>query len=95
MKYLYFVLDYIPNGELFRLIKRESKLSAFLKAIIDGLSLELTRFITAEIIEALDYMHSEGICHRDLKPSNILFDDNNHIKIVRKFPNKVVRFWLR
>ena len=27
-------------------------------------------------------MHSKGISHRDLKPSNLLFDENNHLKVV-------------
>jgi len=38
-------------------------------------------FITAEILNALEYLTSIGIVHRDIKPSNILFSEEMHIKI--------------
>ena len=43
---------------------------------------DLTKFMSAEIINILEYIHSKGISHRDLKPSNLLFDDNYHLKLV-------------
>ncbi len=44
--------------------------------------MELTKFMAAEVINILEYMHSMGICHRDLKPANLLLDDNYHLKLV-------------
>ncbi len=35
----------------------------------------------AEIIIALDYLHSNNIVHRDLKPENILIDSAGHLKL--------------
>lgn len=43
--------------------------------------MELTKYYTAEIISALEYIHSKGIVHRDLKPENILLDSKFHIKL--------------
>lgn len=38
--------------------------------------------IMAEICDAVDYAHSQGVLHRDLKPSNILLDQAGHAYIV-------------
>jgi serine/threonine-protein kinase len=38
--------------------------------------------IAAEVLKALDYIHSNGVVHRDLKPENIMVDDNDHIKLI-------------
>ncbi|KAI8371756.1 kinase-like domain-containing protein [Radiomyces spectabilis] len=67
---LYYVLDLAPNGELYTYIRR---LAPF--------SLETARFYAAEIVLALEHIHSKGVVHRDIKPENILFDEHMHIKI--------------
>jgi len=38
--------------------------------------------IAAAVLEALDYIHANGVVHRDLKPENIMVDDNDHIKLI-------------
>jgi serine/threonine protein kinase len=34
-----------------------------------------------QILEALGFVHSQGVCHRDLKPENILLDEFGRVKI--------------
>ena len=40
-----------------------------------------TKFYVAELILAIEHLHSLGIIHRDLKPENILLDKSGHIKL--------------
>lgn len=44
--------------------------------------LDLVKYYAAEIISALEAMHTKHIIHRDLKPENILITDDWHIKVV-------------
>lgn len=65
---LYFVMTYAKNGDLLPYINK-----------VGSFDLECTKFYAAEIILALEEMHSKGVIHRDLKPENILLDDKMHI----------------
>lgn len=41
----------------------------------------MARFLTAELILAMQYVHSLSILFRDLKPENILIDRDGHIRL--------------
>ena len=38
-------------------------------------------FYAAELVDALEHLHSLGVVYRDLKPENILLDEMGHIKL--------------
>ncbi len=38
--------------------------------------------IAIEVLDALDYIHANGVVHRDLKPENIMVDANDRIKLI-------------
>ena len=41
----------------------------------------LARFITAELILAMEHVHAKGVLYRDLKPENIMIDADGHIRL--------------
>ena len=42
---------------------------------------KLAKFISAELILAIEYLHQNNIMYRDLKPDNILIDSQGHIRL--------------
>ena len=67
---LYFVMDYVPGGDLMgQLIRKE---------ILDE---HLAQFYIAELVLAIESVHRMGFIHRDIKPDNILIDKDGHIKL--------------
>lgn len=68
---LCFVMEYANGGELFFHLSRERIFSE-----------DRARFYGAEIVSALDYLHSEkNVVYRDLKLENLMLDKDGHIKI--------------
>lgn len=41
----------------------------------------MARFIAAELILAMEHVHTKGVLYRDLKPENIMIDSDGHIRL--------------
>ncbi|XP_043227647.1 rho-associated protein kinase 1-like isoform X1 [Amphibalanus amphitrite] len=68
-RYLYMVMDYMPGGDLVNLMSNYDVPEKW------------ARFYTAEVVLALDAIHSMGFVHRDVKPDNMLLDQHGHLKL--------------
>ena len=60
---LYMALELCPNGDLSDILDEHTLLDE-----------EIAKFLTAELILAMKYLHNKGVIFRDLKPKNILLD---------------------
>jgi len=83
-KNVFLVLEYVEGGMNLRLILLNflGDLFSILKNF-NRFSEEITRFYSAEIILALEYLHKHmNVIYRDLKPENILFDEDGHIRLI-------------
>ncbi|GFZ18191.1 AGC (cAMP-dependent, cGMP-dependent and protein kinase C) kinase family protein [Actinidia rufa] len=70
--FLGWAVPYCPGGDLNVLRYRQID-HVFSPAVI--------RFYLAEIVCALDHLHSMGICYRDLKPENVLIQQSGHVTL--------------
>ncbi|BFY99727.1 hypothetical protein BsWGS_02766 [Bradybaena similaris] len=68
-KFLYMVMDYMPGGDLVNLMSNYDVPEKWAK------------FYCAEVVLALNAIHSMGFVHRDVKPDNMLLDATGHLKL--------------
>ena len=67
---LIFIMELCPKGDLAAHISEKERFSE-----------PTASFYAAEIILALEYIHSKNIIFRDMKPDNVLLDAQGHIRL--------------
>lgn len=67
---LYLVMEYLNGGDLYSLLRN-----------LGCLNEDVARVYIAEVVLALEYLHSLRVVHRDLKPDNLLIAHDGHIKL--------------
>ena len=67
---LYMVMEWC-DGRLLRQILAEGRISP-----------QRALKIAIAVLDALEYIHANGVVHRDLKPENIMVDEQDNIKLI-------------
>lgn len=67
---MYMVMEWC-EGRLLRTILDEGRISQ-----------QRAIRITIAVLDALEYIHANGVVHRDLKPENIMVDEHDNIKLI-------------
>lgn len=68
--YIYFIMPFVPGGEMFTHLRRMGKFEE-----------PLAKFYASQVVLALEYLHFCNLVYRDLKPENILIDKHGYLKI--------------
>lgn len=68
---LYLLMDYIPGGNLAGLRRHHGRFRE-----------DAAVFYAAELILAIEAVHTLGYIHRDIKPENVLINHDGHLKLV-------------
>jgi hypothetical protein len=68
------VHDFGREGDLTYIVMKYVEAGTLKERMGEPLDLEAVVEIMAQVGEALDYAHQEGVIHRDVKPSNVLMD---------------------
>ncbi|CAF4158234.1 unnamed protein product [Rotaria sp. Silwood2] len=68
--YLYLGLEYAPGGELFTHLRAIGRYTE-----------DMSRFYSAQMVLAFEYLHHLGVIYRDLKPENLLFASDGYLKM--------------
>jgi serine/threonine protein kinase len=66
-----FIMEYIEGESLKDYLERKEKLSN-----------DEIRYILLQMLEALEYVHSQGLVHRDIKPSNFMLTPQGKVKLM-------------
>ncbi|KAG8096747.1 hypothetical protein GUJ93_ZPchr0013g34858 [Zizania palustris] len=69
-RYACFLMDYCSGGDLHAVLRRRPG---------GRLPVAAARFYAAEVLLALEYLHTLGFLYRDLKPENVLLRGDGHV----------------
>ena len=67
---MFLVLEYAREGDMCQLLMK-----------INEASDKIVLYFFKQLIEAMEYLHSIGLCHKNLSLMNMLVDENYKLKI--------------
>jgi len=69
-KYIYFLLELAPGGELFTFLRKAGRFNE-----------KASKFYASSVVTVFEQLHQKLIVYRDLKPENLILDDKGFLKV--------------
>ncbi|KZO98008.1 Pkinase-domain-containing protein [Calocera viscosa TUFC12733] len=82
--WFYLVVEYCPNGDLFKEIVHRRRYYG---------NDELIKDVYTQLLDAVEHCHSHSVYHRDLKPENCLVKDNGETVLLMDFGLATQKLW--
>ena len=79
------MIEFYENDSYFQLVMEKHGFGMDLFEFIEktnGVPELLGAHISKQLVDAVDYLHSNGILHRDIKDENVVLDDRFHAKLI-------------
>ena len=79
------MIEFYENDSYFQLVMEKHGFGMDLFEFIEktnGVPEPLAAYISKQLVDAVDYLHSNGILHRDIKDENVVLDDRFHAKLI-------------
>lgn len=67
---LYLVLEYVENGSLANILKHFGRFPE-----------HILQVYMRQVLQGLEWLHSQGVCHRDIKGANLLITKDGQVKL--------------
>lgn len=70
-KNIFFLMEYVKGKELFDIMNE-----------LGSMTLYQTKYFSASIFSAIDYLHKRNLIYRDVKPENVLVNEYGLVKLI-------------
>ena len=84
-KHIARMLQYFENDTYFQLVMEKHGSGMDLFEFVEktkGVPEPLAAYIARQLVEAVNFLHCQGLIHRDIKDENIVLDDTFHAKLI-------------
>ena len=78
----FYTMELVEGRDIYHFVNQHNHIVRDLKLLCDSARLERVFQCLTQLLQALDYLHSQGRIHRDIKPANILVDHRGKLRLV-------------